>query len=133
MKEFMKSIVPLFIISFIAALLFCEVYGVVYVINVVSSFALLGVVAKLCMSKVKYRLLVLKEVCEFKAPTTLDRVSLAVARLIAFPVIYLLYEQGNYYTLAFLLLVSYLVGLAASDRDVQVWKYAQMSTGTGLK
>ena len=133
MKEFMKSIVPLLILSLIAALLFCEVYGVVYVINVVSSFVLLGVVAKLCMSKLKYKLYVLKEVCDFKAPTTLDIVSLAVARLIAFPVIYLLYEQGHYYTLSFLLLVSYLVGLVASDRDAQVWKYAQMSTGTGLK
>lgn len=133
MKEIMKTLVPLLIISLIAALLFCEVYGVVYAINVVSSFALLGAVAKLCQTKLKYKLSILKEVCDFKPPTTLDSVVLAVSRLIALPVIYLLYEQGHYYTLAFLLFVSYLVGLVASARDDQVWKYAQMSTGTGLK
>lgn len=89
--------------------------------------------AKSCKTKAKYKLSVLKEVCDFKPPTILDSVVLALARLIAFPIVYLLYEQGHYYTLSFLLFVSYLVGLVASARDDQVWKYAQMSTGTGLK
>lgn len=133
MKEFMKSIVPLLIISLIAALLFCEVYGVVYVINVVSSLSLVGITAIALTSKGKYQRKLIKAISEYKEPSKWDNVFVAIGKFIAMPVVFLLYQQGHFYTLIFLVLTGYLIGLSNMRRDAQVWKYAQMSTGTSLK
>lgn len=127
MKEFMKSIAPLLVISLIATLLFCEVYGVVYAINIVSAFMLFGLAVIDITRKGGYQRKLIKTIGEYEEPSSLHNVCIALGKLIALPIVFLLYEQGHIYTLIFLVLTGYLVGLSHMRRDISVLKYASMS------